>query len=174
MRAVTGKNANILQPRFATILCGSMTVQAADMLKIDESNRGSESALELGPTFDIKGNRTATPYNLPVMTANDLEAFLYIIRDSNETLIKGDETLGIDEDRDNPYLSLMSNALSTYVNTVKLNRLQQKAMVVNNIPIHMLCMNLGLSYQAAGRILGLNKQITNPTFMNGTVQVYVK
>jgi hypothetical protein len=108
------------------------------------------------------------------MTANDLEAFLYIIRDSNETLIKGDETLGIDEDRDNPYLSLMSNALSTYVNTVKLNRLQQKAMVVNNIPIHMLCMNLGLSYQAAGRILGLNKQITNPTFMNGTVQVYVK
>ena len=54
---------------------------------------------------------------------------------------------------------------------------REKVMVVevdNPLPLHLLCLQYGLSYNTADRIYAINKQLKNPNFVSGEMSIYVQ
>jgi hypothetical protein len=99
------------------------------------------------------------------MSINDLEAILYIVRDMIQKVVE--------IDRDNTNLVKMASDIKTWVNTQRLNKYSVKNILVNSLPMHQLCVQLGLSYQEAERLYNLNPTALNPNFTSGSVSVYV-
>lgn len=150
---------------FKNIASGTLINQSSKLMITDENNSQLQKSIEGKNVFDIAGNRIVNVVPENIMTRNDLDNLLFQIR----TYVQSAIVL----DRYQQNLKEMTMNLTDYINNIKLNRQIIKTITVNNMPLHMLCLQLGLPYNAADRILKLNHQIHNPNFVEGQVQVYV-
>jgi prophage DNA circulation protein len=163
---ITGKNASFFQVHFRAITAGRITQESCGLMVADEGQAALLQGQESRATFDIAGNRVGVIVPKPVMTVADVETVAYVARDSIQTALELDHSL-ID-------LEYLADDLISYVNKTKINRLLVKTVKVNSTPLHLLCLQVGLNYNAAERVRKLNPQIKNPTFCEGDVKVYVK
>jgi prophage DNA circulation protein len=147
------------------ITAGAISAQTSVVLKTDEINVKTEQSLESNPTFNERGDRVSSQTYVDTLTVNDVDDLLYTVKTSIQT--------AVDADREQPELKMMSRDLTEYINTQKIQRLTVKTITVSNMPLHLICLQLGLSYQAAERLLKLNPQISCPNFVDGAIQVYV-
>jgi hypothetical protein len=165
MDSITGENSTYFRSKILSIGAGVLSAKSGYLLQDDETLSKKAAGSEGTQVFDLNGRRIGTSLNSQVMSSTEMEALAYNIR----SLIQE----AIDADRNNQDLKNMANSIILYVDDVKLRRAQQINMLVNNIPLHMLCLNLGLDYQAAERLLKINPTIKNPTFCEGNLKVYV-
>ena len=139
-------------------------IMAARVLRTDQDSRDELQAKETEKAFDKNGNLVGTTVRPNIMTKDDLERILY------DTKAAAQGT--VDVSRDNRGLKEEIKALQDNVNTTKLERLRIKRVDVENMPLHVLCLQNKLSYQTAEKILKLNPKIKNPTFTQGAVDIY--
>lgn len=175
-RTLSGDHASFFQTRLATAAAGHVAAQAAILMQLDDSKARIQLNNETTKTFDSYGNRINNKLIEPAMSSNELDSIAYQVRNQIQQIIsvntKGQE-YG-EDGRDNVQLINMASYIQDYVNTIKLNRNAIKVITVNNIPLHLLCMQIGLPYNAMERILKLNPWIKNPTFTEGDLSVYAK
>lgn len=174
-----------------TIAAASHTaLQTAYLYKADEVLRVARKKDESARAFDAEGNYTA-PDALPVsaaaaapgavavgaavgvaavgapwqtMTVNELESSLAAVR--------GILQEAINLSRQNTSLKQQALQLQTHVNSIKLEREKIIQVLLDNpVPLHLVCLRYGLPYNAAERLLTINK-IRNPNCANGEVSVY--
>jgi prophage DNA circulation protein len=69
-------------------------------------------------------------------------------------------------------LVTMASTLALFVDTIKLKKRTVTTVTVNDMPLQVLLLQLGLPYNAFDRVLALNPQITCPSFITGDVKVY--
>lgn len=141
-------------------------IMAARVLRTDEDSRDLLRQKEKERAFDKDGKLVGITIRPNIMTTTDLERILY------DTKIAAQES--IDASRDNRGLKDEINALQDFVNTTKLERLRIKTIDVSNTPLHVICLQNKLNYETAERILKLNPGIKNPTFVDGSVDIYVR
>jgi hypothetical protein len=71
-------------------------------------------------------------------------------------------------------LENMAEILLNHVNQIKLQREKIITIRVDNpIPVHLLCLQYGLSYMAAERVCAIN-DFWCPNFCQGEVRMYVR
>ncbi len=129
----------------------------------DEAVRISQHRLETVKTFDDLGRMNTVDRQYP-MHAVQVEKSLYIVREMNAEAIA--------YNREITSLKLLSDKLLDHVNMIKLNRENIiRVEVDNEIPLHLVCLKYGLPYQAADRIMLINK-IKHPSFTQGGVDIY--
>ncbi len=177
-----------------TIAAASHTaLQTAYLYKADEVLRVARKKDESARGFDAEGNYTA-PDALPVsaavitaaapgavaigaavggaavgtpgqtMTVNELESSLSAVR--------GILQEAINLSRQNTSLKQQALQLQTHVNSIKLEREKIIQILLDNpMPLHLVCLRYGLPYNAAERLLTINK-IRNPNCASGEVSVY--
>jgi hypothetical protein len=176
--SITGPNATFFRSHFASWTAGSILNQATQVLQTDDTNRNTVIAKEATPTFDMNGNRLGSSSITTVLTTQDIDTIMSVIRTYvADAICMGRQvpppiTVPTLQPNDGQLLKQMASSVTTYITDIKLKKLSQANMVVNNIPLHVLCMQLGLSYQAAERILAINQSIKNPTFTEGNIKVY--
>lgn len=139
-------------------------IMGARVLRTDEDSRDELRMKEAEKTFDLEGNLVGSIVLPNIMTVTDIERILY------DTKTAAQDT--IDAARDNRALKLEISALQDFVNNTKLERIRLKTISISNMPLHVVCLQQGLSYQMAERILKLNPKIKNPTFVDGDIDVY--
>jgi len=150
-----------------SIGAGAVAQASAAAMMQDQTNRENQKAIESLKTFDDNGQRISSTVSvIDTMSQTDLENMLYVQRGLAQD--------AIEVDRDQPDLKNQCSLLIRFLDSIKLLKTQIVTMKVTNMPIHTLCLQLGLSYQAADRILKLNPQITNPTFVDGVIKVYTQ
>jgi prophage DNA circulation protein len=143
-------------------------IQAAQVVagvyKSDEQSRQTVRKSESTMSFDVRGNYLATATTEPILTINELEESLVVLRTMLQT--------AIDQDRSIDSLKTMARSLMEHVNTIKLER--DKIITVpldNEMPLHIVCHRYGLDYNYAERIASINR-IKNPNFTAGEVRIY--
>lgn len=147
----------------AGALHGSMVM--AQMLQADEDSRRAALAKEATRAVDAAGNILAEEPTVWPATIDELEMSLETMRAALQE--------AIDLDRSNTALKATALALLRHVNQVKLERERIVVVTVNRpTPLHVICHQYGLSYQAADRIMALNPQIQNPSFVQGELRIY--
>lgn len=175
-RTLSGEHAAFFQTRLATIGAGHIATQAAVLVQADDAKSKISISNEGNKTFDVVGNRINNTTIEDYLSATELDAIAYNVRYQIQQVIEKN-TLGTElgeDGRDNQELINMAAYMQEFVNNIKLNRYIIKTMSVNNIPLHLLCLKLGLPYNAMERVLKLNPAIKNPTFSEGDLKVYVK
>jgi hypothetical protein len=122
--------------------------------------------IEDSPGFDVAGTRIITDNAPEIMTIDDLEETLYSVREMLQAAIDRDRANG------EPYKKLARQLLD-HVEIVRLNR---ERIVIRNVPsempLHVICKKFGLPAGYAERILALNPEIRNPTFVKGDIRIY--
>lgn len=146
---ITGVHASFFQAHLLTVCAGSIAVQTGILMEADNNSRQSSLKLETTKTFDVSGNRVNS-VTIPVLLSQEqVDAMIFSVRDFIQINI-------IDVDRDQQQLKNMVSLLTGYINNTTLKKQQQVKMTVSNIPIHLLCMQLGIPYNGANRIYALN------------------
>jgi len=161
--SLAGPNSLFFQTHFMAITAGAIANTSCKFIQTDAERQAMEKAKELLNPFDPTGRRINIVQFNPIMTTNELNFLLSITR----TYIQKALIL----DRSNQALKDMAASL---INISSIDRMTIKSMTVNSIPMHMLCLQLGLPYNAADRMLALNPQIKNPNFCEGVMNVFVK
>ena len=164
--SITGENADFFQEHIIAIGAGTITAESANILTDDEATAAQAKKAESERSFDINGKRVSAITVYSVMSSTEMELLVYTVG----AMIQE----AIDDNRDAQSLKSMYNALIGYMDDTKLSRMAMVNMQLNSIPLHVLCVQLGLSYSAADRLLKINPQIKNPTFADGTTRVYVR
>jgi prophage DNA circulation protein len=159
---------SVLRPHLLTLCAGSVAWQTGAVFQSDENNRATQAKLETTRTFDVKGNRIASVTYLTVMSVQDIEAVLYNTRALLQTAVEAlrDANMAYAE------LVTMASTLALFVDTIKLKKRTVTTVTVNDMPLQVLLLQLGLPYNAFDRVLALNPQITCPSFITGDVKVY--
>ena len=142
----------------------TVAVQTMGILQTDEINRASAKSLETKRSFDSNGVRVSNVAIPESMSVQEIELLLYVVRVYIQDCI--------DYDRDNRDLKNIAWCLVKYVDDIKLNKRSQVTITVSSIPLHLLCLQLGLPYNSADRVMKINPSIKNPTFTEGQIQVY--
>jgi C4-type Zn-finger protein len=96
------------------------------------------------------------------------------VRELERSLTGVRETLqeAIDLARDQQALKAMARQLLEHVNQVKLERDRMLTIALDNpMPLHLVCLQQGVSYRQASRLLAVNN-IPQPNFTAGEVTVY--
>lgn len=163
---ITGTNSTFFKTQFRSVSSIAVMNHMSKLLQQDEDNRNKSIMKEIKKAFDINGVRINTVTFNPYMTLGDLL--------NTQSLVRKYVQKAIILDRNNQDLKDMAASLIKYLNNVRLNRLQVKSININSTPIHMLLLQLGLPYQAADRILSINRDNVKPNYMQGNVSVYVK
>lgn len=126
------------------------------------------AAIEDAPAFDLAGNRLIDQAVPEIMTINDLEETLYGARELLQQAIDRDRS------QEESYKSMAKNLLD-HVEEVRINR---ERIVIKNVPsempLHAVCLRFGLPVAYADRILAINPEIKNPTFVKGDIRVYAR
>lgn len=156
-------------PLFGTLIAGAGALHGAMVLgrlyHEDEQARGEAVTAESQPAFDAAGNlvRTRTPPTLA--SVDELERSLSTMRAAIQD--------AIDLDRTNDALFASALALLRHVDGVKLDRERIVTVSVPEAtPLHVICAQNGLPASAAPRVLALNPQIDNPSFVHGEIQIH--
>lgn len=147
--------------------CSRCAYEAAIVYEEDESKRQEVITKEGQSPFDINGVYKGK-IEIPVtMSLNELEESVYEVR----AFI--DEAIQID--RDNTPLKQSARDLQDYINNIKLER--ERIKTLSDVPLqtlHEIVVSNGNNFLAANRILKLNPNIKNPTFVSGDVNILVR
>jgi hypothetical protein len=155
----------------------ALTLQTGILYAKDDALRAVMKQRETTKAFDAAGHYLNPPAAPVVMTVNDLEATLSLVRKfvQDSTSIETSPGRYVDIARGMTQLKAMASALVRHVSTIKLER---EKLVVKQyplaMPMHLICLREGLPYQYADRIMSLNPSIPNPSFARGDVSIYVK
>lgn len=147
-----------------------MTAQAGALLssqlyKLDNDNRDQAAAIESISPWNDTGEYVGTARSPEYLTADDLERSLVIVR--------GNLQAALVQDRGMTVLQEMAAALMRHVNDIKLER--ERTYIVDvptETPLHLICHRHGIPIGRVNRILAINPQIQNPTFVSGPVVLY--
>ncbi len=143
-----------------------LALEAGSIYRQDEARRCEVKAAEEAASFDAGGNYVRTAVPDPLMTVGDLEQTLALVRTRLNAALSISRGLG--------ELKEQARVLLEHVNTIKLERQKIVQVVLDTpTPLHLVCLANGLSYQAADRILAINR-ISRPNFCEGTVNVYAR
>lgn len=118
-------------------------------------------------TFDVLG-RPQRPIDATekTLTVSEIEQALATVR----TQIQA----AVDVARDMQSLKKMAAVLTDYVVETKKGRRYQATIDVDNtVPLHLVCLLHGLSYNDADQLLAINR-IRHPSFVTGGMSVYVR
>ncbi len=149
---------DIIRAQAGALLC-------ADLYKTDNENRGVALTIEKTPLWTDDGEYLGAPVRPDVMSVNDLERTLYLVRSYLQQ--------AIDHDRSIEEHAAMAAALLRHVNVIKLERERIVNITVGtSIPLLLLCHSRGLGYRAAERVMTINPDIKNPSFVQGSVAIY--
>ena len=141
-------------------------LEAAYIYKNDQTDRENNIALENAQAFDIQGNYIKSQPTVDVMTVNDLEQTLVLVR----TAIQA----AVDVAREIQSLKDMALILLVFVEQIKIQR--EKIVQVrldNTMPLHLVCLRYNLPYGYAERLYKINNP-KNPSYMSGLVSIYVR
>lgn len=143
-----------------------LALEAGNLYQEDERGRQTVRRLEAVRCIDALGRYTPPEPTPAVMSVRELERSLATVRESLQ--------LAIDEARDQQELKAMARQLLEHVNQVKLERDRMLEISLDNpLPLHLLCLQRGLPYRQASRLLAVNS-IPHPNFTRGEVTVYVR
>ena len=143
-----------------------LALETAYVYAADSAARASQKTQGAVQAFDTMGR--FTPRVLPdvePLNANELEDTLAASR----TLMQSSITAA----RSMQSLKDMALQLQTSVSAVKMTAEQIVTIVVDGpTPLHVVCLQYGLPYTDAERIMALNPGLRNPTAASGTLQIY--
>lgn len=158
--AVTGFESEIdtIRAQYGALLC-------AKLFAADDENRAIALTVEKTPAWNSAGDFVGSQEVPYVMSVNDLERVLYIVRMHLQQ--------AIDANRSVSQLSDMAVTLLKHVNNVKMQRERIVQIdVTTSIPLLLLCHQRGLGYNAADRVMTINRGIKNPSFVQGVISIY--
>jgi len=162
--AITGSHADFYHKHIRALGAGQVAQVCAKSYKQDQVATDTAKAVEKTPAFDLAGRRISNVPTIAVMSVGDVEAILATTRNMIQEVLL--------DDRENENLLKMAADLATYADDVKLNKKKVIVINTNNVPLHVLCAQYGLSYHAADRVRALNPGVHNPTFTSGNVSIY--
>jgi prophage DNA circulation protein len=141
------------------------TATVAVMLESDEQQRSVVRALEQQAPVDIMG-RTQSIEPLPqVLSIQELE---YVTAQTRKLL---NDAIAVAPG--NRALHEMAIELQRWVNSIKLQRESIRTVQVDTVqPLYAVMLKYGINYRMAERILALNPQIANPSYVSGEVRIY--
>lgn len=160
-------SASSLSRHIQSIGAMLLGVRVAYLYDADETNRQIARNLEKTPAWDSLGNFIKQETIAPILTATELERSLAQVREQIQ--------LAIDGSRDVGALPEMARLLLYHVNEIKLER--ERIVFVDvpvPTPLHLICLQRGLPYTYADRVLAINDKIANPSFVEGTIKVYAR
>lgn len=134
------------------------------MYSTDENNRQTARRLEKVKSFDASGKYVKSEAMPALLTVNEIEQSLYDVRAMLLECIEADRALQSLKDM---ALTLQEHAYAVKIESEKLIPVE----IDNEIPLHLVCLMYGLSYQYAERIHSVNK-IKHPNFTRGDIRVY--
>ncbi len=141
-------------------------LEAAYLYKDDQTLREQNTSMENAQAFDVQGNYIAPQATADVMTVNDLENTLALVRTNIQA--------AVNVARDIQSLKDIALTLLIYVEQIKIQR--EKIIQVrldNTMPLHLVCLRYNLPYAYAERLYKINNP-KNPSYMSGLVNVYVR
>jgi len=150
-----------------------LAVEASALYAADELNRQAMRQAEKQRSFDAVGNYLDPDPAPEVMTIRELERSLAIVRGDVSATITN---IRIDDNSENAVivsdLKTMSRQLTDHVDDIKLERDRMVTVQLDNpLPLHLVCLRYGLSYQYAARLMAANN-IIRPNFTSGEIVVY--
>ncbi|MCD4675339.1 MAG: DNA circularization N-terminal domain-containing protein [Desulfobacula sp.] len=130
----------------------------------DEVKRSKRKRLETVKIFDdLSRMKNIDPVAYP-MNVREVEKTLYDVREMNAVTIA--------DNREIESLKLLSDKLLDHVVKIKLDREKIiRIEVENEMPLHLVCLKYSLPYQAADRIMLINR-IKHPSFTRGGIDIY--
>lgn len=145
----------------------------AQMFSEDEKQRAVLTRVESSTVWGADGKMKYSPKSPQVLTILDLEECLVMVRQDVQAAIDQIRSeLGSPAMIQN--LKKMAEILLNHVNQIKLQREKIITIRVDNpIPVHLLCLQYGLSYMAAERVCAIN-DFWCPNFCQGEVRMYVR
>jgi len=142
-----------------------LALEAAYAFKADQLNRQAGKRIENQPSFDVLGNFLGAAAVDPIMNVTDIEAVLAEVMASAQT--------GVDNARTMQSIKTAVDGLVAHARRIKLEIARIYSVdIENTMPLHLICLKYGLPYNAADRILAINPQIKNPSFVSGTIKLY--
>jgi prophage DNA circulation protein len=143
-----------------------LALEAGYAFKDDQVVRKARQSKEKQKSFDLLGNYLNPVALDPIMNVRDIEAVLATVMTAAQR--------SIDAARESANIKRAVAALVDHARKIKLEAEKIKSVEVQGtIPIHLLCLQYGLPYNAAERILAINPQIKHPNFVSGMVKIYV-
>ncbi len=150
--------------RLAAATAQRAALEMAYIYKEDEQIRQAVRRVETAASFDVLGNDVKAETPGAIMTVNELEATLAVVRARLQASLAADR-LAVS-------LKDLAVALLVHVNSVKLERDRIVTVRVDpEIPLHLVCQQYGLPYNYAERIYSLNN-IAAPNFTRGHIDIY--
>lgn len=142
-----------------------LALEASYAFKLDQQARQRARANETKKSFDDLGNYLSPPKAETIMNVTEIEAMLAVIMRAAQR--------SVDAARGRTSIKASTAAITQHVQKIKLeiDRIYEYH-IDGTVPIHLLCMMVGLPYSAAERILAINPQLTHPNFCTGTVKVF--
>ena len=134
--------------------------------KSDEAKRQALKSAEKVKSFDAKGNYLKAEPAEQIMTIQEIEQTLADVRsDIQET---------VEISRGMQSLKDLALVLLEHVNKIKLEREKLvRVDIENEIPLHLICLKYGLSYNYATRIYAINS-CKHPNFVRGELNIYAR
>jgi len=139
---------------------------AGYIYKSDESKRQILKSAEKVKSFDALGHYLKTEPTEQIMTIQEIEQTLADVRsDIQET---------VELSRGMQSLKDLALVLLEHVNKIKLEREKLvRVDIENEIPLHLICLKYGLSYNYATRIYAINS-CKHPNFVRGELNIYAR
>jgi prophage DNA circulation protein/urease gamma subunit len=154
--------ASGLEDQVGKIGASYAALKVAQVFAEDETARAQAGTLQ--PSFDIEGNYIAQDQPPATLTVNDLEAAAYASRQMLDEAYQADRTMtGLKE---------AGLALQRHVDVVKGSRERLKKITITHpTPLHAICLQNGLPYSDAERIIKIN-DIPDPARVEGEILIY--
>lgn len=140
-------------------------VMAGSMYATDEKTYQAQKQAAKVNTFSPLGKPQKQSGALDtVYSITEIETSLALVRTALQEAIDGT--------RDMQSLKTMAAALTDHVVDIKKTRPPLKTVIIDNpMPLHLICLKYGLSYNEAEQLMTINR-IENPNFVSGEITVY--
>jgi hypothetical protein len=151
-----------------------LCLQTAYLFEAEEIGRNVLRQQETRSAFDMEGNFIRPEIASEIMNVRELDYCLAIIRKFCAERIGIFGTIDEASSREVPAIKEMCAALLYYVKTIKIE--MEKIIEIDvdpAMPLHLVCLNHGLPYPMAERVLSINN-IDNPNKVIGRIKIYVR
>jgi len=165
---------SVMQNTIDAVIAAAGMMRLGQLFEDDEVSRRAQISRENTKTFDIAGNRVpkiegissiSAPEDAPIVTVKSIETAMNSARTVTQA--------AIDNNRMLQGLKDMARDLAVHVSNVKLKLETIETIYMDaSMPMHLLMLSRGLSYNAAERTQAINN-IREPNFMEGSIKVYV-
>ena len=147
-------------------------VEREKVKKAERTKSFSREGKYIGPppaetitTVNALGNPVEISTAPAIITITDIEEMIALVRTEIQT--------AVDAAREATALKAMARDLLIHVEKVKLEVESIREVEVKSaMPLHMVCMQYGLPYNYAERIMSINPQIKNPSRVRGMIKIY--